>query len=146
MRTPVVLDTNILLDVYVYQDPRTAALARAMDQEVLDLLACDQTLSELADVVTREKFRLAPDQQREILTRWNAVSRQIPQTDLLSAPWRCKDKADQVFLDMAWTHRPCLLISKDLAVLRFAKRAAKEGVLISAGFQWSDAAGGQQTQ
>lgn len=146
MRTSVVLDTNILLDLYVYRDIRTTALKRAIDCNTLDLYACDQTLAELADVLAREKFGLNPDRQQEILAHWKAVSLQLLQTELVIAPWRCKDRADQVFLDMAWTRRPCLLISKDLAVLRFAKRAEKESVMISAGFQWPDAAGGQQTQ
>lgn len=144
MRTTVVLDTNVLLDLYVYQDPRTAALRRAMAGNDLDLLACDQTMAELADVLVREKFQLDADRQQEILARWTLASRQIVQAELVVAPWRCKDKADQVFLDMAWTYRPCLLISKDLQVLRFAKRAFKEGVTILATFQWHDAADRQQ--
>lgn len=144
MRTLAVLDTNVLLDLYVYQDPQTAVLRQAIHCNALDLLACDQTLSELADVLAREKFSLSLHRQQEISAHWKAVSRQTPQSELVPAPWRCKDKADQVFLDMAWTHRPAFLISKDLQVLRFAKRASKEGVLILAAFQWPDAKDRQQ--
>jgi predicted nucleic acid-binding protein len=51
---------------------------------------------------------------------------------LLQSPWRCQDPDDQIFLDLAFTVKPCILISKDNAVLKFAARAAKEDVLISA--------------
>lgn len=146
MRTSVVLDTNVLLDLYVYQDPRTAVLRQAIDRNALDLPACDQTLAELADVLARQKFGLSLQRQQEILAHWRAVSRPMSQPELVHSAWRCRDKADQVFLDMAWTCRPCMLVSKDLAVLRFAKRAAKEGVLILAAFQWPDGLDGQQAQ
>ena len=54
---------------------------------------------------------------------------------LLPSPWRCQDPDDQVFLDLAFTVKPCILISKDHEVLKFAARAAKEDILISADYQ-----------
>ena len=41
---------------------------------------------------------------------------------------------DQVFLDIAFTLRPSILISKDNAVLKLATQALKEGVLITADY------------
>ncbi|MBU3724742.1 MAG: putative toxin-antitoxin system toxin component, PIN family [Burkholderiaceae bacterium] len=135
MRSVAVLDTNVLLDLYVFEDPRTVLLKQAIEINTLDCLTCDQAIVELTDVLAREKFRLCTQRQQEILLHWRAASRVVAATEILAAPWRCKDKADQIFLDLAWTHRPCALISKDLQVLRFAKRAFKEGVVISETFQ-----------
>lgn len=130
----VVLDTNVLLDLYVYQDPRTLPLKNAIEGDQLDLFTCTQAMAELADVLARDKFKLAPDRQQDILKDWSQRSRLIADAEIARAPWRCKDRADQVFLDMAWTYRPCVLLSKDLQVLKFAKRAAKEGVRIASAF------------
>lgn len=133
-RKAVVLDTNVLMDLYVFKDLRTAALRSAIAHGGLDLLTCDQALSEFADVLSRGKFGLTVGRQQEILQDWSRESRTMADTVLLRAPWRCKDKADQIFLDMAWTARPALLISKDRQVLRFAKRALKADVCILSEF------------
>jgi predicted nucleic acid-binding protein len=125
-----VLDTNVLLDLYVYHDPRTVPLKQAIAQQQLGLATCRQAMAELADVLAREKFKLSSDQQQAIVQDWSQRSRLLQDTEIAQSPWRCKDKADQIFLDMAWSLRPCLLLSKDLQVLRFAKRALKEGVQI----------------
>ncbi len=128
----VILDTNIVLDLYVYQGPRTLALRSMMAQRKLDLPTCAQGRAELIDVLAREKFRLTLEQQQAIVVQWDQASRCVPQDTIPEAPWRCKDKADQIFLNMAWMHRPCTLLSKDLQVLKFTKRALKEGVVIAA--------------
>ena len=133
-RKAVVLDTNVLMDLYVFKDLRTAALRSAIAQGGLDLLTCGQALSEFADVLSRGKFGLSVGSQQNILQDWGRESRTIADTALLRAPWRCKDKADQIFLDMAWTARPALLISKDRQVLRFAKQAIKADVRILSEF------------
>ena len=126
MRTRVVLDTNVLLDLYVFNDPRTEALKTAIESDQLDLLTCRQALAELADVLVRPKFKLTPERCHEILMQWQSSARAIADSEIQVSPWRCKDKADQIFLDLAWTFRPCTLISKDLQVLKFSKRALKE--------------------
>lgn len=131
----MVLDTNVLLDLYVYQDPRTELLQSAMEHNQLELLTCAQAMTELANVLAREKFKLNVDRQQAILNDWSRRSQLMKDAEMTRAPWRCKDKADQVFLDMAWTFRPCTLLSKDLQVLKFAKRALREGVQIAAA--WS---------
>lgn len=127
----MVLDTNVLLDLYVYQDPRTQLLQSAIDLKKFELLTCTQAMTELADVLAREKFGLRADRQQAILKDWSQRSQLMKDEEIARAPWRCKDKADQMFLDMAWTARPCALLSKDLQVLKFAKRALKEGVQIA---------------
>ena len=146
MPSVVVLDTNVLLDLYVFHDSRTLPLKQAMENNTLDCLTCDQAMAELADVLAREKFKLSLARQQEILEHWRAASRSVAATEITAARWRCKDKADQVFLDLAWTHRPCALLSKDLQVLRFAKRAFKEGVMISAVFEQGHGLDLQQIQ
>jgi len=125
-----VIDTNILLDIYVFQDPHGAALkAHVLSGQVLPV-ASDETNAEFVDVLAREKFGLSSEVQASILADWRSRSTLWDANQILPAPWRCKDKDDQKFLDLAYSTRPCLLVSKDKQVLRFAKRALREGVTI----------------
>ena len=66
--------------------------------------------------------------------QWQSLSHSIEDLKLEAAPWKCQDPDDQVFLDIAFTLRPSILISKDNAVLKLATQALKEGVLITADY------------
>ena len=128
---PVVLDTNILLDLYVFHDAKTHGLRPFLDADGFCFVASDQTIAEFANVLARAKFGLSSARQDEILSSWQSAAHIIAPSELAPSPWRCKDRDDQVFLDLAWTRRPAVLLSKDLHVLRFAKRALHDGVQIS---------------
>jgi len=129
-----VIDTNVLLDLFVFEAPAAAPLRQALFRQTFQALASAQTLAELRDVIARDKFGLTLEQQHSILNRWQDISTLIDNSLIQRSPWRCKDKADQVFLDLAYTFRPSILLSKDLQVLKFQKRAAKDGVIIDT--QW----------
>lgn len=124
------IDTNILLDIYVFQDPRAAELnAQILSGKLLPVTS-EQTNAEFLDVLARSKFGLLPDAQQTVLADWQRRSTLRDASQIVPSPWRCKDKDDQKFLDLAYSLRPCLLVSKDKQVLRFAKRALREGVTI----------------
>ena len=130
----VVFDTNVLLDLFVFNDFKALHLKQALLENKIDALASPKTLEEFADVISRPLFSLETAEQEKILAQWKSLSRVLDDQSLLSAPWRCKDTDDQIFLDLAYTAKPCTLISKDNEVLKFTARAAKEGVLISADY------------
>jgi putative PIN family toxin of toxin-antitoxin system len=130
----VVFDTNVLLDLFVFNDFRALHLKQALLEHKIDALASLKTLEEFADVISRPLFSLETVEQEKILAQWKSLSRVLDDQSLLSSPWRCQDPDDQIFLDLAFTAKPCTLISKDNEVLKFAARAAKEDVLISADY------------
>jgi putative PIN family toxin of toxin-antitoxin system len=134
----VVFDTNVLLDLFVFNDFRALHLKQALLENKIDALASPKTLEEFADVISRPLFSLETAEQEKILAQWKSLSRALDDQSLLSSPWRCQDPDDQIFLDLAFTAKPCTLISKDNEVLKFAARAAKEGVLISADYNSLD--------
>jgi putative PIN family toxin of toxin-antitoxin system len=134
----VVFDTNVLLDLFVFHDFRALHLKQALLEHKIDALASPKTLEEFADVISRPLFSLETVEQEKILAQWKSLSRILDDQSLLSSPWRCQDPDDQIFLDLAFTAKPCTLISKDNEVLKFAARAAKEGVLISADYNSLD--------
>ena len=134
----VVFDTNVLLDLFVFNDFRALHLKQALLEQKIDALASPKTLEEFADVISRPLFALETIAQEKILLQWTSLARVLDDQSLSSAPWRCQDPDDQVFLDLAFTARPCTLISKDHEVLKFAAHAAKENILISADYQSLD--------
>ncbi len=131
----VVFDTNVLLDIFVFNDFRVMHIKEALLNQQLDALASEQTLEEFSDVIARPLFSLNEDDQEKITLGWRSIARLIEAKDIVKAPWKCQDQDDQVFLDLAYTVKPSMLISKDNAVLKLASRAAKEGVIITADYK-----------
>ena len=130
----VVFDTNVLLDLFVFNDFRAIHLKEALVAGKVTALATPKTLEEFTDVIARPLFALDKAMQDQTLQRWSSLARIVPDETLQSAPWKCRDLDDQVFLDLAYTSKPCTLISKDNEVLVFSSRAAKEQILITADY------------
>ena len=133
--TVVVFDTNILLDLFLFNDFRALHLKQALIEGKIDALATPATLEEFADVIARPLFSLNQAQQEQILLQWRGIAKAIDDKELLKSPWICQDPDDQVFLDLAFTAKPCTLISKDNEVLRFANKAVFEQILITADYK-----------
>ena len=128
---PIILDTNILLDIFVFEDVRADRLRNAVLNRQIKTYSNQTSVEELADVISRPFFDLEEGRQAEIMGQWQSLSQSIEDPKLEPAPWKCQDPDDQVFLDLAFTVRPSILISKDNAVLKLATRALKEGVWIT---------------
>ena len=131
----VVFDTNVLLDLFVFNDFRAIHLKQALLDRKIDAIATTKTLEEFADVISRPLFSLATVDQEKILQHWASLARILDDKNIVQSPWKCQDPDDQVFLDLAYTARPCTLISKDNEVLMFANTALTDEVLITANYQ-----------
>jgi putative PIN family toxin of toxin-antitoxin system len=131
----VVLDTNILLDIFVFNDERAVDLKQAILEQSIQVVASQKTLEELADVLSRPLFKLDEESQAAILVQWKSIAHQVDDSNLAPAPWKCQDADDQIFLDLAYQLRPAILISKDNAVLQIASRAAPENILITSDYK-----------
>ena len=127
----VVLDTNILLDVFVFCDKRAVDLKRAILQQEIVAIASPKTLEELTDVIARPLFKLDIATQNEILTQWKTFAKIEDDLNLARAPWECEDIDDQIFLDLAYRLKPAMILSKDNALLKLAKHTASAGILIT---------------
>ena len=130
----VIFDTNVLLDLFVFNDFRAIHLKQALLDQKIDALASPTTLEEFADVISRPLFALDTDTQKDIFHQWKSNARILEESILIKAPWQCRDHDDQIFLDLAFTAKPCVLISKDNEILRLASKAAPVGILIAADY------------
>ena len=130
-----VFDTNVLLDLFVFNDFRAIHLKQALLDKKIDAIATPRILEEFADVLSRPLFSLTTVDQEKILQQWTSLARILDDKNIVQSPWKCQDPDDQVFLDLAYTARPCTLLSKDNEVLRFSNSAFTEGVLVTADYQ-----------
>jgi putative PIN family toxin of toxin-antitoxin system len=130
--TPVVLDTNIVLDLLLFQDPQVQGLHQALGRRELCWLATAPMREELVQVLSYPHLSLALARRSHsaaaLLAQWD--TRVTPADVAPSCAVRCRDPDDQMFIDLAVMHRAALL-SKDKLVLRLAKRLLPLGVVVS---------------
>lgn len=131
MKPIVVLDTNVILDILVFEDPKSSTIRLALEHQSVDALRSHITVSELADVIARPAFALSAGKQAQILQLWQSWSRLIEDAAIDRAPMQCRDPDDQIFIDLAYSFKPALLLSKDLRVLELRQRALREQIEIS---------------
>jgi putative PIN family toxin of toxin-antitoxin system len=127
----VVLDTNIVLDLWLYKDPAAVALIEALETKAVQWLATQVMRDELERVLayTHIVKRLTFSQltAQDILAQFDAHAQLMPIA--AKALFICKDGDDQKFIDLAAEHKT-QLISKDKAVLTMRNRMARLGVTV----------------
>jgi putative PIN family toxin of toxin-antitoxin system len=131
----LVIDTNVVLDLFIYQDPATVPLRERL---------ADPAVRWLATPVMREELRRVlayPHVVRQMEARARSAEAVLAAFDTRAqivdtapkAPYTCKDGDDQKFIDLAVAHTATLL-SKDKAVLCMRKRLDRLGVVVAR--QW----------
>ena len=128
---PVVIDTNCVLDLWVFDDPAARPLRAALEGGALRWLATAGMRDELARVLAYPRLapRLAPagPAPQAVLAAFDARAELVPPA--APTPVRCRDPDDQPFIDLAVAWRATLL-SKDARVLGLAHRLAPLGVQV----------------
>lgn len=115
----VIFDTNLLLDFFVFKDPKTSVLWEAAKERKFKTVTCEGAVSELEDVLKRPQFKVTSEQLEVIKKEFLSVAEVLPIT--AEAKARCKDPLDQKFIDLTVSCTPAILISKDKLVLRCAR-------------------------
>ena len=126
---PIVLDTNIVLDAFLFNDPAAEPVRQALAQQELDWLATQPMRDELERVLAYPKIaiRLAFYKLtlEDVLARFDQHARMVGVAPKASVT--CSDADDQKFIDLAIQHR-ALLLSKDRDVLSMRKRLVAQGI------------------
>jgi putative PIN family toxin of toxin-antitoxin system len=123
-----VFDTNVLLDFWVFDDARAAALRTAVESCAVVSLRSGALVDELSDVLGRPVFGLSNERRCTILRLWDRLA--LPVERVFGAPLACTDPHDQKFLDVAHSARADWLVTKDRALLKLARRARSLGLQI----------------
>jgi predicted nucleic acid-binding protein len=127
-----VLDTTIVLDLWVFDEPKAMALRTRVETGTSGWIATTAMREELArvlaypQIVKRLSARALPaDTVLGHFDRWAQL-----QPDAPKAPYACKDADDQKFIDLA-VQQTAALHSKDAQVLCMKKRLARCGVTLN---------------
>lgn len=127
--TSVILDTNIVLDVFVFNDPAAVTVRHALANKTHDWLATQPMRDELARVLAYPKiavrlafYKLSAD---DVLAKFDQHTRRVDVAP--KANVTCSDADDQKFIDLAVQHR-ALLLSKDNDVMSMRKRLLALGI------------------
>ena len=127
-----VIDTNIVLDLWLFEDPATIPLRAALQSGAISHLATASMRDELERVLTYPHLvkRMAKSniQAQNILSRFDEYL--LAAEPAAKAACTCKDPDDQKFIDLAVAHAVPLL-SKDNAILCMIKRLFQSGVVLN---------------
>ena len=127
-----VIDTNIVLDLWLFEDPATKPLRAALQSGTISHLATPDMRDELVRVLTYPHIikRMAKSniQAQDIVGHFD--EHHLAAEPAAKAPCTCKDPDDQKFIDLAVAHAAPLL-SKDAAILCMKKRLFQSGVVLN---------------
>lgn len=142
----VVLDTNTLLDLLLFDDPRARPLGLALQTGRLRALATQPMFDELADVLLRPFVAGWSVDGPTVAARAQGLCRLVePRPTTVDPAPRCADADDQKFIDLAWAWPARWLISRDRALLDLARPALARGLHITTPAGWAAVMDGQST-
>lgn len=125
-----VIDTNVCLDLFVFGDQRYQPLLDALRDGSLQAVTRADCRKEYAFVLNYPHLPLDAERRAAALAQYDALITLLApdeKRDDIVLPV-CKDKEDQKFMQLARDAQASLLITKDKALLKLAKRNAKRGL------------------
>ena len=125
----IILDTNIVLDAFLFNDPTAEPVRQALAKQELDWLATEPMRDELIRVLAYPKiatklafYKLS---ESDVLEKFDQHARLVGIAP--KASMTCSDADDQKFIDLAVQHS-ALLLSKDRDVISMRKRLIAQGI------------------
>lgn len=128
----IVIDTNVCLDLFVFRDPRWAALLTALKDGSVKAVTRDDCRMEWLIVLRYPHLPLDEESRPRAAAEFDALveclpPEQLPRREDIPLPV-CKDPDDQKFLELSRDANAALLITKDKALLKLARRTARAGL------------------
>lgn len=118
----VVLDTNVLLSLFVFVDSRFAPLRGEIEAARWQALSCPPCLDEYRRVLGYPLFKLDAERQDAAFTAYAALAHMIEAAPQPALPLpQCRDKDDQKFLELARDGKADWLVTADKALLRLRR-------------------------
>jgi len=130
----VVLDTNVLVSALLFEGGRLAWIRQSWQSGRITPVLAEPTARELLRVLAYPKFRLKPAEIEQFLAEllpWSETWRQ----PLEPSQIRCRDRKDQVFLDLALSANVEVLVSGDADLLALQDQLKVPAILDAARFR-----------
>ncbi len=128
----VVLDTNVLVSLYVFDDSRFVPLRTRIESGEWRAITNEACFNEFRRVLGYPMFALTEEQQQAALAAYGAFVTHFagPPEGVIAALPRCKDRDDQKFLELARDSAADWLVTADKALLRLARRDKLRGLFL----------------
>jgi len=124
----IVIDTNVCLDLLVFHDPRWACLLAALDTGAIEAVTRADCRDEYNVVLHYAHLPLDDASRLVAQERFDALVTVVaPDASPVRLPL-CSDRDDQKFLEIARDARATVLITKDKALLKLARKTAQAGL------------------
>lgn len=123
----LVLDTNVCLDLFVFRDPRWAALLSALRHSKVQAYTRADCRMEWTLVLAYTRLGLDAAQQAAALAEFDRLIALVPDreaNDAIRLPV-CRDPDDQKFIELAASCGAEALVTKDKLVLKLARKMKK---------------------
>ena len=126
----IVVDTNVCLDLFMFRDQRWQLLVDGLKSGEIEAVTSASCRMEFMLVLVYEKMQLSTESQAAILQEFDQLIRMV---DLPTEPSAahaiklplCKDRDDQKFLELAYASQADILITKDKALLKLARKTIR---------------------
>jgi putative PIN family toxin of toxin-antitoxin system len=125
----IVLDTNVCLDLFLFQDPGCASLLPALEHGDVQALTRDDCRDEWRRVLHYAQLQVDITRVPELEAAFDRLVRLVPtedSPDRICLP-RCADPDDQKFLTLALAVGARWLLSKDKELLKLDRRVSSAG-------------------
>ncbi len=124
----IVLDTNVCLDLFVFHDPRWAPLMAALESGAVEAVTRADCRDEYLVVLHYKHLPLDETSRPVSAARFDALIKVVePGAQPVRLPV-CTDRDDQKFLEIARDAGAQILITKDKALLKLARKTAQAGM------------------
>jgi len=124
----LVLDTNVCLDLFVFNDPRWDSLLAALQSGAVQAITREDCRMEYLVVLNYPHLPLDEASRAVAISRFDALITVVaPPVSGVRLPV-CSDRDDQKFLELARDASADILITKDKALLKLARKTVKAGM------------------
>jgi putative PIN family toxin of toxin-antitoxin system len=125
---PIVIDTNVCLDLFVFRDPRWAPLLAALESGRVRAVTRADCREEYLVVLHYSHLPLDATTRPQAAAAFDALVEVVAPTSRALRLPVCTDRDDQKFLEIARDADAAVLVTKDKALLKLAGRTAREGL------------------
>lgn len=124
----IVLDTNVCLDLFVFHDPRWAPLLSRLESGEVEAVTRADCRDEYLAVLHYPHLPLDEASRPRAQAAFDALIKVVaPDQKAIRLPV-CSDRDDQKFLEIARDAAAQVLVTKDKALLKLARKTAQAGM------------------
>ena len=125
---PIVLDTNVCLDLFVFHDPRWEPLMQALERGELTAVTRADCRDEYLIVLHYPHLPLDEDSRAVAAAQFDRLVTVVaPDSKPVRLPV-CTDRDDQKFLELARDAGAAILVTKDKALLKLNRKTTQAGM------------------